>query len=55
MPNWSYETHKANIKRYGLCYGCSYCCDTCLNDGHHCAICNDVVGHYHSHEEEEDE
>lgn len=55
MPNWSYEAHKANAKRYGYCRGCSYCCDVCLNDGHHCATCNDVVGHRHYHDDIEDE
>jgi hypothetical protein len=51
--DWSEYAHYVRVEQAGYCGGCDHCCDTCLNDGHHCAVCRDVVGHNHSHEEDE--
>lgn len=50
--DWSEHGHYWRVSQTGNCGGCDHCCDTCNRDGHYCPICNDVVGHNHTHEED---
>lgn len=54
-PDQYYQwLHYSRQESRGYCGGCDYCCDRCLYDYHYCAICDDAVGHNHSHEETEE-